>query len=85
MNARGIEIMMPDPIIEDVRSARQRIFEAWGEDLDALLDRFQEQERLDRERIVVDTSTPMRQDTKDLKKVRQRLKEGRYVPDDPVS
>lgn len=62
--------MMPDPIIEDVRSARRKIFEACNEDLDALLDRFQEQEKLDRERVVADTSTPTKQDAEGLNKVR---------------
>jgi hypothetical protein len=62
--------MMPDPIIEDVRTARQKIFEACGEDLDALLDRFQEHERLDQERVVADTSTPTKHDTEDLNRVR---------------
>jgi len=46
--------MTKDPIVEEVRSARQKIFEACNEDLDALLDRFQEQERLDRDRLVSD-------------------------------
>ena len=44
--------MARDPIVEDVRSARQKLFVACNEDLNALLDRFQEQEKLDRERIV---------------------------------
>ena len=62
--------MMPDAIIEDVRSARQKIFEACNKDLDALLDRFQERERLDQERVVANTSTPTKQDTEDLNRVR---------------
>jgi hypothetical protein len=48
--------MTKDPIVEDVRSARQKLFEACNEDLNALLDRFQEQEKLDRERLVSDVS-----------------------------
>ena len=44
--------MTRDPIVEDVRSARQKLFEACNEDLNALLDRFQEQEKLDQERLV---------------------------------
>jgi len=44
--------MAKDPIVEDVRSARQKLFEACNEDLNALLDRFQEQEKLDQERLV---------------------------------
>jgi hypothetical protein len=49
-----MEKVTTDPIVEEVRSARQKIFEACNEDLDALLDRFQEQEQLDRERLVSD-------------------------------
>jgi len=44
--------MAKDPIVEEVRAARQRLFEACGEDLNALLDRFQSQEELDQDRIV---------------------------------
>jgi hypothetical protein len=62
--------MTRDPIVEEVRSARQKIFEACQEDLDALLDRFQEQEKLDRERLVSDLSTPPQQDTKSPDRVR---------------
>ena len=62
--------MTRDPIVEEVRSARQKIFEACHEDLNALLDRFQEQEKLDRERLVSDLSTPPQQDTKSLDRVR---------------
>ena len=40
--------MTRHPIVDEVRSARQKIFEACNEDLDALLDRFQEQEQRDR-------------------------------------
>jgi len=48
--------MVKDPIVEDVRSARRKIFEACNEDLDVLLDRLQEQEKQDQERVVSDTS-----------------------------
>jgi hypothetical protein len=48
--------MVRDPIVEEVRAARQKLFEACGEDLNALLDHFQEQEELDQERIVSDIS-----------------------------
>ena len=54
--------MIKDPLVEEVRSARQKIFEACHEDLDALLDRFQEQEELDRERLVSDLSTRIEHD-----------------------
>ena len=53
--------MAKDPIVEDVRSARQKLFKGCNEDLNALLDRFQDQERLDRERLVSDTSPKTRQ------------------------
>jgi hypothetical protein len=46
------EIMTKDPLVEDVRAARRKIFDACNEDLDALLDRFQEREKLHRERVV---------------------------------
>jgi hypothetical protein len=44
--------MAKDPIIEEVRSARQKIFAACNEDLDALLDRLQKREQLDRKLLV---------------------------------
>jgi hypothetical protein len=56
--------MIRDPLVEEVRSARQKIFAACNEDLDALLDRFQEREKLDRERLVSDISTQPEQDGK---------------------
>ena len=65
--------MMPDPIIEDVRSARQKIFEGCGEDLDALLERFQEQEELDQEQVVTDLPRPTRGDSGGFKRLQQKL------------
>jgi hypothetical protein len=47
--------MVSDPIVEEVRAARQKIFNACNQDLDALLDRFQEHEELDQERVVSGT------------------------------
>ena len=61
--------MTRDPIVEDVRSARQKIFDACNGDLDALLDRFQEHEELDQARVVSDTSTQAKQDTEGLNRV----------------
>lgn len=58
--------MTRDPIVEDVRSARQKIFEECNEDLDTLLDRFQEHEKMDQDRVISDTSTQTKQDTKEL-------------------
>ena len=49
--------MTSDPIVDEVRNARWKIFEECNEDLDALLDRFQKHEKLDRERVISDTST----------------------------
>jgi hypothetical protein len=46
------EITAKNPIVEDVGAARRKIFDACNEDLDALLDRFQEREKLHRERVV---------------------------------
>ncbi|MDI9431104.1 MAG: hypothetical protein QM570_05230 [Planctomycetota bacterium] len=48
--------MTSDPIVEEIRAIRQKIFDACDQDLDALLDRFQEQEKQDQERVVTDTS-----------------------------
>lgn len=45
MNAR-------DPIVEDVRSVREKLFDAHGGDLDRLLDHYQDQEKLDQDRLV---------------------------------
>jgi hypothetical protein len=53
--------MAKDPIVEEVRAARQKLFEACGEDIDALLDQFQAQEELDQERIVSDTALRVNQ------------------------
>jgi len=56
--------MTRDPIVEEVRAARQRIFADCNEDLDILLDRFQQQEQLDRERLVSNFSTKQKNDTR---------------------
>ncbi len=41
-----------DPIVNDVRSAREKLFLMYDEDLDKLLNYYQEQEKLDKERLV---------------------------------
>ena len=46
--------MPRDPIVDEARSARQKIFDACNEDRDILLDRFQEQEKLSQNRPVTD-------------------------------
>lgn len=62
--------MTRDPIVEEVRTARQEIFAACNEDLDALLDRLQEQEERDRERLVFDVPAPPQQHTRKPNRVR---------------
>ncbi|MHC4439765.1 MAG: hypothetical protein ACYS3S_20605 [Planctomycetota bacterium] len=61
--------MINDPIVDEVRSARQKIFAECNEDLEVLLDRFQEHEKLDKERVVSGISTPTRQDTEGFNRV----------------
>lgn len=41
-----------DPIVEEVRSVREKLFDTHGGDLDGLLDHYQDQEKLDRDRLV---------------------------------
>ena len=44
--------MNRDPIVEETRNARAKLFEECGEDLDTLLERLKEQEQQDRARLV---------------------------------
>jgi hypothetical protein len=44
--------MTKDPIVEDVRAGREKLFDACNGDLDLLLDRLKEQEEQDRSRVV---------------------------------
>lgn len=44
--------MNKDPIVEEVRDARWKLFEECGEDLEKLLQHLKEQERQDRDRLV---------------------------------
>jgi len=44
--------MKHDPIVDEVRRARQEIFHACDHDLDRLMDRYQQAETKDRERVV---------------------------------
>lgn len=62
--------MKNDPIVEEVRAARRKIFEACDQDLEALLDRFQMQEELDRERVVSEAATQAKRDTERHNRVR---------------
>ena len=41
-----------DPIVKDVRTAREKLFSMHDEDMEKLLDYYQEQEKLDKERLV---------------------------------
>jgi hypothetical protein len=53
--------MEKDPIVAEVRSAREKLFEECNEDLDALLDRFKEEKPEQRAR---DTKEAGRQGSK---------------------
>ena len=44
--------MNHDPIVDDVRQARQRVFAACGEDLAKLLDRLKAEETRETSRVV---------------------------------
>lgn len=54
-----------------MRAARRKIFEACNEHLDALLDRCQEREKLDEERIMSDGSAQSRRNNRRSKKIRR--------------
>lgn len=41
-----------DPIVNDVRTAREKLFSMQDEDLNKLLDYYQDQEKLDKDRLV---------------------------------
>ena len=45
-----------DPIVQDVRSTREKLFDEHGGDLDKLLDHYQDQEKLDQDRLVTNTN-----------------------------
>jgi hypothetical protein len=62
--------MIIDPIVDEVRSARQKIFAECNEDLDVLLDRFKEHEKMDQDRVISDTSTLTKQGTEGFNRVR---------------
>ena len=44
--------MIRDPLVQEVRETRAKIFEECGSDLTKLLDRYQEAERLDQHRLI---------------------------------
>lgn len=62
--------MPRDPIVDEARSARQKIFDACNEDLGTLLNRFQEQEKVDRDRFVSDLTTQPKPHAKRQNRVR---------------
>lgn len=71
--------MAKDPIVEDVRAAREKLFDACNGDLDAFLKLLKDQEQQDRSRLVSRT---------DLRARRKRGKELDGQPDntaDPKS
>src|SRR5947209_17165139 len=51
-NARRSRDMNRDPIVDEIRQARQKILEACGDDLEKLLDRLKAAEAQDRNRVV---------------------------------
>jgi len=53
--------MNRDPIVEEVRQARQKILEDCGHDLQRMLDRFKATESQDRSRVV--SMSSIRQNT----------------------
>ena len=54
--------MNRDPIVEETRKTRAKLFEDCGEDLDKLLARLKEQEQQDRARLVSRQDTHGSQD-----------------------
>jgi len=44
--------MIKDPIVEEVRAAREKLFDACGGSLDTLLNHLKEREEQDRSRVV---------------------------------
>ncbi len=65
--------MTKDPIVEEVRAAREKLFDACGGSLDALLDYLQEREQQDQSRLV---------SPKDVKARRKSGKASGRQPDD---
>jgi len=41
-----------DPIVQDVRSVREKLFSAYDGDMNKLLDYYHDQEKLDKDRLV---------------------------------
>ena len=49
--------MNNDPIVGDVRAAREKLFSEHNEDLNKLLDFYHDQEKLDKDRLVTITKS----------------------------
>jgi hypothetical protein len=54
--------MNRDPIVEEVREARAKLFDECDHDLDKLMDRLKEQERQDQARLVSKKTTSQKRD-----------------------
>ena len=54
--------MNKDPIVEEVRSARAKLFAECGEDMDRLMDHLKEQEHQDQTRLVSKKTTTQKRD-----------------------
>ncbi len=65
--------MIKDPIVEDVRATREKLFDACHGDLDTFLKRLKEQEQQDQSRLV---------SPKDVKARRKSGKASGRQPDD---
>lgn len=55
--------MNKDPIVEEVREARAKLFEECGEDMDRLMDRLKEEERQDQTRLNSKQTSNKKRDT----------------------
>lgn len=53
--------MIKDPIVEEVRAAREKLFDACNGNLDALLNQLKELEQQDRSRVVSRKTVKARQ------------------------
>ena len=67
--------MAKDPIVEDVRATREKLFEACNDDLNAFLKLLKDQEQQDRSRLV---------SPKDLKARRKAGGSSSRQPKDPA-
>jgi hypothetical protein len=54
--------MTKDPIVEEVRNARAKLFEECGEDIEKLMDRLKEQEHQDKARLTSNQTTKKKRD-----------------------